>query len=258
MTASGWVFLIGRGRELGYRLLMAPDFLVHSGESGQLLGVVRSEDETVRPAVARLDDLCVAYHVRGIRGPDGSPALDGSGRPLVVGFGFVARGGAIIDLDERDLDHAWEVARSTYQRFSDDELNFAGVPTTPFPLRSTIAPPEPAGKPRATQPRPPARPSILTVGVLGAAVVLASGMVLTQCSPDVRTRIEVPSLVGMTITDAQDDLRDAGLAPALKPLSGTGCEGNLVLDQTPEDGVEVDASTTVTLTICAPSGSRAR
>lgn len=242
---AGWVFLIGRGRDLGYRLLMAPDFLVRDGESDALFGVVQNEDETARPQVAVLNEpesgaLCVVFHVRRVTESDlAGPAVDGSGRPLLVVFGFVARGTAVTDLDEHDVNLAWEAARTVYRRFHRDELAFTGVPTASFPLRSTITPPpEPVPAPV----HEPARRSRALVGALVVVILVVMVMVWRG------HQVTVPDLRGRTVAEAQADLREAGLRAVV--TRRPGCADHLVHHQDPEAGARVGTKSVVTLTVC--------
>ncbi|ASW57201.1 hypothetical protein CIK06_28230 [Plantactinospora sp. KBS50] len=251
---------------------MAPDFLVRSGESDALFGLVRGEDETLRPQVAVLDEpqsgaLCAVFHVRGVwradlddDAPGDAPALDGSGRPLILVFGFVGRGSAVTDLDERDLDLAWESARAVYRRFHRDELAFAGVSATPFPLRSTITPHAPgsvaARSVAAEPPRTTGRRSrALTSAAFGALVMLLvlSGVTAGVIAARRGQRVVVPALTGRTLSEAQAHLRDADLESKL--IRRSDCSDDLVHDQNPANGARVDPHSTVTLTVCAPTAS---
>jgi hypothetical protein len=148
-ATAGWAFLVARGRQLGYQLLLAPDFLAASGQSALLMDEVRGEVPAQGPpVVSDLDgQLCAVYRTlratsQDIGAADGppEPLLDRAGRPLVLTYGFVCRGVRVTGPDEDDLRVARDAALATYRRFRAAEEAFVTRMSYPYSLRSAVEP----------------------------------------------------------------------------------------------------------------------
>jgi hypothetical protein len=163
----GWAFLVARGRVLGYQLLLAPDFLVASGESALLMDEIRGEVSAQGPPVvtelagAASGPVGVVYRTlrataRDVDGADrpAEPLLDRAGRPLVLTYGFVCHGAGVTGPDEEDLRVARDAALATYRRFRAAEEAFRTRTSYPYSLRSAVTPA--VAPPGATAQAPPA------------------------------------------------------------------------------------------------------
>jgi hypothetical protein len=171
-STLGWAFLVARGRVLGYQLLLAPDFLVASGESALLMDEIRGEVPAQGPPmVAELagpasGPVCVVYRTlrataRDVDGADrpAEPLLDRAGRPLVLTYGFVCQGAGVTGPDEEDLRVAWDAALATYRRFRAAEEAFRTRTSYPYSLRSAVTPAVAPPEATAQAPHPSAAPA---------------------------------------------------------------------------------------------------
>lgn len=209
----GWSFLVARGRRLGYRCLLAPDFLVQAGQHGVISDAVTG-DTLAGGAVGRVTIpvpdvglLTLAYQIQqttvaDLRNPDGPPeparhreghetgglVTDEHGRPLELLYGIVCAAPGLVHADARDLQAARAEALRTYRRFLVDEAGFAVETSRPFPLRSSMAetaaaqePPPSPGVPESPGREPvgsstrnrPRLASIVGLLLTGALMVLA-------------------------------------------------------------------------------------
>jgi hypothetical protein len=148
-ATAGWAFLVARGRQLGYQLLLAPDFLAASRQSALLMDEVRGEVPAEGPpVVSDLDgQVCAVYRTLRATSQDigaaeqpAEPLLDRAGRPLVLTYGFVCRGVRVTGPDEDDLRVARDAALATYRRFRAAEEAFVTRTSYPYSLRSAVAP----------------------------------------------------------------------------------------------------------------------
>jgi hypothetical protein len=187
----GWAFLVARGRELGYQLLLAPDFLLAGRDAALLMDVVRGEVPASEPPV--LTELAgtasgpvgVVYRTlrataRDLDGADrpAEPLLDRAGRPLVLTYGFVCRAGRVTGPDEDDLRVARDAALATYRRFLAAEESFLTRMSYPYALRSTVSggqagPAAVGGAPAVTSIGSPAGPAPAPAVRVPAAAVPA-------------------------------------------------------------------------------------
>lgn len=168
MDARGWPFLVARGRERGYSVLLAPPFLMDS------YGLL---EEVTRPTsgveVATVRGLCVVWSEYAVTHDDiGAEPRDEHSRPLRLLHGFVAER-TIVQPSEVDMSVSRSAALDTYRRFLGDEERFAVEPSTPFPVRSNIGSPAPMSKPDP-RPRKYAVPAIVAGVVLVGAVIFAT------------------------------------------------------------------------------------
>lgn len=264
-AAQGWVFLIARGRETGYRLLLAPDFVVKGRDSGILVGAVQGEVPNESPprivsvVSPREGPLYIVYRTHRATRSDvdltdqkDAPLLDGSGRPIVLTFGFVCRGVRVDHADEEDLRTAREVALDTYQRFHSTEKKFTSETSRPYSLRSTTSPVQEEAGSTASLVRPssPKRnygPLFLLLA-LTAFVLVALGTValVFNRTPDVK----VPGVVGLTRESAQQRLKEAKFEQIIFQFQSRGCQLGTVIAQLPKEGDIVDKHSEVTLTVC--------
>lgn len=119
MTATGWPFLIARGRRRGYSVLLAPPLL--RKEYGVL-------EDVVGPAsgvqVATVRGACVVWEEYGVTEADiGGEPSDEHSRPLRLLHGVVSR--ERVEPSEVDMGRVRAVALETYRRFLADEEGFA-------------------------------------------------------------------------------------------------------------------------------------
>jgi len=253
-AAQGWPFLVARGREIGYQLLLAPDFMLAGRESGLLMDEVQGEVPAAGPAKVTTvvgpvsgPVTVVQRTIRATRGDVGlteqpeSPLLDRAGRPILLGYGFVCRGTRLDTVDEQDVSSARSAALGAYRRFYAAEEDFLPEPSHPYPLRSRLAAPVPVPQQRrtASPPRPapqlpstqawtaevlstpptppPSRPlsrSVLSVVAAVVLVVLAVGIYLVS-RPAQESDVAVPMVVGLTQDAAEWQIRDAKLKPVV-------------------------------------------
>ena len=194
----GWPFLVARGRERGYRTILAPGFLterrLHGLLSDSAHGQGPREVEVERPEVGRLTLVCRSEQVSeaeldGGRG-DGL-ATDEHGRPLEILYGIVSRGRLGGRVDEGDLGAARTEALASYRRFLAEENGFGVDTSDGFALRGVTtvadaAPPKPERRAvmDAAPPKPARRAArgglavtavVATLAALPLAFVLPGG-----------------------------------------------------------------------------------
>jgi hypothetical protein len=175
-TASGWHFLVARGRHTGYRTLLAPDFLTERRLQGQLsdnaaaAGPPRLHQTTIdSPEVGPLTLVYrnerLAHSDLDGRAVNGSPPVtDEHGRPLEMLYGIVTRRRPSAAPDERDLATARVAALNSYHRFLADEdaydvdTSMALTLHTPLAQRHQTAETTPPPRTRPPAPRRPSSP----------------------------------------------------------------------------------------------------
>jgi len=170
---SRWPFLVARGRRVGYRVVLAPDFLVHNRQHHLLAEHVGAGPtgpggrSVVEVPATGFGPLVVTYREE----PAGAAELlpgsapdtlrDRHGRPLELLYGVVTAGPPE-PVDDRDLAEARDAAIEAYRRFLADE---EGADVQPSPGSTPVVlPPQPqaAAKARPDWPvpaRPPASPA---------------------------------------------------------------------------------------------------
>ena len=145
MAAQAWPFLIARGRQRGYSVLLAPHFLLAEGDYGFLeeaTGPV-PESDPVRVGVAtsqRGRRFGLAWSEHRVTAADvGGTAdpRDEHSRPLRLLYGFLSADTTITAPAGADLDHARRAALDTYRRFLTDEHRFTTEPSTPLDTHTT-------------------------------------------------------------------------------------------------------------------------
>ncbi|MFG2880420.1 hypothetical protein ACGFYU_36315 [Streptomyces sp. NPDC048337] len=172
---QAWPFLVGRGRNHGYRTLLAPDFLVAEGDYGVLDDSVApgmvAEQVKVVPVVTRAGRrLTVVHTTHQVTAADiaepGNASVDQAprdefGRPLQLMYGFVCAEDRVAAPHPDDLNACRETALPVYRRFLGDEEGFTVQSGRAFPMRSALtalpAPPRPVSAPSGRPPsgRPP-------------------------------------------------------------------------------------------------------
>jgi hypothetical protein len=173
-SIPGWAFLVARGRQTGYQLLLAPDFIMTGREAALLMDEVRGEVPMQGPPMVTdiagpvSGPLCMVYRtVRATRGDVGAadrpeePLLDRAGRPLVLTYGFICRGSRVVAPHDQDLRVARDAAVATYRRFHAAEETFPPETSRPYSVQSTVVPAEAAlSGPAAPRPAAPAEPAL--------------------------------------------------------------------------------------------------
>jgi hypothetical protein len=162
-----WPFLVARGRRVGYRVVLAPDFLVRDGQHHLLAEHVGAGPtgpdgrSVVEVPATGLGPLLVTYREESaaaaelLPGSEPDTLRDRHGRPLELLYGVVTAGPPE-PVGDRDLAEARDAAIEAYRRFLADE---EGADVQPSPgLEPVGAPPRPRVPPAALPARPvPAR-----------------------------------------------------------------------------------------------------
>lgn len=136
-AAQGWPFLVARGRQSGYAVRLAPDFLIQTQEYGVL------EDGTGAQIVAGGRTLAVVRAEHTVTGADvglTEAPRDEHSRPLHLLYGFVCPDATSVEPSDMDISRALQAALGTYRRFLADESGFTLAASNPFPLDSAVAP----------------------------------------------------------------------------------------------------------------------
>lgn len=243
---------MARGRTVGYRCLLAPDFLAETRQHGIISDTVTGEALAAGAVglatvpVADVGPVTLAYRVRRVtaadlRDPDGVPApddvrrdrgpvTDEYGRPLELLYGILCVTPSIHHAGDLDLLAARAAALRTYRRFLADEAGFTVEPSTPFPVRSTMlgaaAPmaPPPAAEP---PPRPPADSGRKPV------------------RPPPRSRPRTASIVGALLAGALAVVVWMAIGP-LQPVKGVAVEGPTPVSADCRRPVDLVVNATVT------------
>jgi len=228
--ASGWPFLVARGRRKGYRTVLAPDFLVAAGHHGRLAERASGAGSGVQCIdldVPGAGWMTVLYRSEALGAADlnghgdGRTPTDEHGRPLELVYGIVARERLAAQLDEDDLAAARDEALDSYRRFLSAEESFdvdasraIELLTAARPEVASTPPTPPSPPPSAAGPRSPGAVAAVRSGggLLAAGVTIALlGVLLTwQLWP----RSDVAPL----------DLRVIDQAIALVDVPGMTCE----------------------------------
>lgn len=221
-SARGWPFLVARGRERGYRTILAPGFLTERRLHGMLSDAANGEApdaprevEVDRSGVGR---LTLVYRTEQVTEADldggrgNGLATDEHGRPLEMLYGIVCRGRLAGHVDDGDLNAARTEALASYRRFLAEESGF-GVDTSDAlalrgvtGVREAATPPEPARRvPRA---------GLAVTAVVAALAALPLALVLPGGSDanvlDVRAKISciLPTSVVLQGTIETDGAAD--------------------------------------------------
>lgn len=182
-STDGWAFLIARGLHMGYRSVLAPDFLVSTGTYGTLAEAVDgNHPDSHTPRFATVDIpgvgiVTLAYRTEAVvhadlRHEDPSDTgsmvdctgdgfvLDEHGRPLHLLYGFACRTDGLTGPDEQDLLEARRQAFDAYRHFLADEDAFTVKASKPFRTRTGPSSPmeQNQGLKAQATPVPPPRP----------------------------------------------------------------------------------------------------
>lgn len=184
---NGWPFLVARGRQRGYSVLLAPPFMIQALDYGLLEQVVGpvSAAQPVRTTSTR--DLCIVWSEHAVTGTDvadGSEARDEHSRPLRLLYGLVSPDATVLKPSEVDLEHSCLAALDTYRRFLADEKRFTVEPSTPFDLRSAVMPSSPTS---ATTTLPQSRSHWRYTGsalLAGLVIGVVGALIIAPGSPD--------------------------------------------------------------------------
>ncbi|MBP2325711.1 hypothetical protein JOF56_006096 [Kibdelosporangium banguiense] len=169
-----WPFLVARGRRSGYRVLLAPDFLI--SQYGFLEDIAGSGPRTVVTTVGGRK-LTVVWSEHTVTGPDigtEDAPRDEHSRPLHLLHGFVSPDA--VQPSEVDFDQSLQAALDTYRRFLTDEEQFTVEASASLQPDSSA----PAGPPSVPR-------KIFPVVLVGLAAVVTVAVI---------TIIAVTSLTG--------------------------------------------------------------
>ncbi|GAA2962986.1 PASTA domain-containing protein [Actinokineospora diospyrosa] len=260
----GWPFLVARGRVAGYRVVLAPDFVLRGGSAGALVSTVDATvPDSEPPRVVRVDaELSAVYRTRRITPPDigldGDRVLDHAGRPLVLTYGFVARTPLFTEIADSDVQRAWSAATAAYRRFLLAEAEFRPVAADSFTLRSTVtgtsvtdrSPGTPAGSAVDT-PATAGRVRLWLLATLITAATTVTISLLLLRSIVAGDAVLVPDVVGQRVADARALVVGAGLKPRTATVPPAGCTRGTVVATVPTAGAEVERESEVRLDVCA-------
>jgi hypothetical protein len=205
-TPRAWPFLVARGRQRGYRTLLAPGFLVADRDYGVLDDSIVPGDAYDRASVTevvtgtgRALTVVHATHpvtAADVAGPGAEPGAeprDRHSRPLRLIYGFVCAAGDVGEPDAGDLAACRAAALGVYRRFLDDEDGFTVESSTGFTPRTSLgtgrpaaprsAPPPAAGRHREDEGRRPAHASLLILGVVLLVAIALTLVWLTSHRP---------------------------------------------------------------------------
>ena len=165
---SRWPFLVARGRRVGYRVVLAPDFLVRNRQHHLLAEHVGAGPagpdgrSVVELPTTGFGPVVVTYREEQaaaaelLPGSERDTLRDRHGRPLELLYGVVTAGRPE-PVDDRDLAEARHAAIEAYRRFLADE---EGADVQPSPGSAPhAAPPAPPAVARPGRPVPARRPA---------------------------------------------------------------------------------------------------
>jgi len=184
---QAWRFLVSRGIVLGYRVVVAPDFLIATGESDVVFaaaeegpGIARNGPALRIVRTASGEQLTLVYQRRPavLSEPDAEPLRDRYGRTFSLIEGYAVKGPyqqvPITTRQWQDLHH---VLLAEYQQFltnETDEPLLIASQEEPFTSTSVVqAQPERSGVRRSGAGARTAAPLWLITLILLAAVTLA-------------------------------------------------------------------------------------
>ncbi|CRK58345.1 hypothetical protein [Alloactinosynnema sp. L-07] len=163
---GGWAFLIGRGRHLGQRVLLAPDFLTDYGFLDDVAGPVPA-DEDYR--TTQVGDYALIWFEHTVDADEaGGDPHDEHRRPLRFTAGMLYDGDPA---RPEDLAHARGAALDTYRHFLADEDGYRVRRSTEFGPRRA----RPAAEAPAEIEQPAAeRSTLLIAGLIAVVLVIVA------------------------------------------------------------------------------------
>jgi hypothetical protein len=184
--SDGWPFLIAGGVSAGYRVLLAPEFLLANQDLHVLDSLPLSDqDEQARivevatstgprMSVVYLTHLATAEDVDNRKAP-----RDEHGRRLAWICGFITDQPLPNGATPADITTSLAAAKGTYNRFLADELHFPTQASEAFPLSIATATgtvssnqTQPTDT-RPTRPHPRLTPGIITIlAIVGLLIVV--------------------------------------------------------------------------------------
>jgi hypothetical protein len=233
---SRWPFLVARGRRVGYRVVLAPDFLVRNRQHHLLAehvgagpvgpggrSVVEVPGTGFGPLLATYrEEPAAAAELLPGSAPD--TLRDRHGRPLELLYGVVTTGPPE-PVDDGDLAEARDAAIEAYRRFLADEEGVDVQPSPPV-FAPDAPPPQPqvtAGARRAP-PVPPRRPAPPPARRRGRAWIATAAALVV---------VVVAVLVGGRLFAGDRD-REAAEPPGATPTQCAEVEAGRMTEQ-PDD-----------------------
>lgn len=213
-SATGWTFLVARGRHTDYRTVLAPDFLVDARAYGILSYSVTQKDarpgETREIAVTSPEGEHLHVHYRNevLNSEDAWPGgpdalLDEHGRAFEIVYGVVTRSPAHSAVNDHDVAQAREEALETYRQFLEHEDDAGVARSDPFALRpgvdaerETRVIEESASGADTRKPAPKSRPVwLIAAGAVTVAALAAIGVAIAGSSgSSLRLEVRAQSL----------------------------------------------------------------
>lgn len=186
---SQWPFLVARGQRLGYRVVLAPDFLVRTRQHDLLAEYVGAGpagpggQSVVEMPSPEFGPLVVTYREEPaaaaelVPGSETDTLRDRHGRPLELLYGVVT-GIPSAPVDGSDMAQARAAAIEAYRRFLADEEGADVQPSPGYP--PDAEPPQPQVPAVARQERPvPARLPVPPAGRRGRNwIVIVAALVV--------------------------------------------------------------------------------
>lgn len=147
-TLNAWPFLIGRGRNAGYRVVVVPDFMADDESTSALSAATGTVQLPADAACIRelrglaSGPVSVVYRSFNPRGADfglsdRGELTDGFGRLIRVTEGFVVRaaiGAAPLEVSVADLERAHAEAAGAYRDFWQQDQGYQRRTAGPYPL----------------------------------------------------------------------------------------------------------------------------
>jgi len=246
-----WPFFLAATRTSGYRLVLAPDFML---DHGDVLGALRASPQHLEGSVARtalreVDStggrFCIVYRVSGALMRDfglggDEPVTDHAGREIDVFEGLVLWCGAgeceRLSIGTADLDRVRDLAKKHYQEFWSQNGSFRTRGSKSFPVSgrgqkiqpAMLSPwrePEPPPAGRELAPLPPVRqPEVRRERqTRGAVITIAAAVACAAAGGYVWSRsgaTPVPRPAGLRVSSTQQtsvELRWARLPSGPRP-----------------------------------------
>ncbi|MFC6086274.1 hypothetical protein [Sphaerisporangium aureirubrum] len=173
-SMPAWAFLVARGREKGYRVVLAPEVLLDGQEYGVLDDTVvpsnQEDHATVIQVTTRAGRPLTVVHATHLvtaaeiaepgTEPSSRAPRDQHSRPLQLIYGYVCAGRVTPHVRDEDLTATRQASLEAYRRFLADEENFTVVPSPAFTV--------PSGTPHLTTPATRGRTPAIPAGTTGA------------------------------------------------------------------------------------------